>query len=159
MNQSSNQKAAKELIQTLSENKFYCECPCGCGEILLKDAGLFYLDDFTDEAYERYKEMKAELQNRKKNMKARPERGAKAVNIGFELEHITPTLKNFPFERNDCRFISEPIDYVIFEGLYKKGIVTKIIFSDVKTGSARLQQKQKTIKTLVENKKVEFKPY
>jgi len=40
-------KDAKEIIRTLEENRFYAECPC-CGEaILLKDAGLFYLDDWS----------------------------------------------------------------------------------------------------------------
>lgn len=43
-------KEAKEIIRTLEENNFYIECPC-CGEpILLKDAGLFYLDDVSPEA-------------------------------------------------------------------------------------------------------------
>ena len=43
------------IIRSLEENNFYAECPC-CGEpILLRDAGLFYLDDFSPEAEELYK--------------------------------------------------------------------------------------------------------
>jgi predicted Holliday junction resolvase-like endonuclease len=48
---------------------------------------------------------------------------------------------------------------VIFEGLNKSGVVNKIIFTDIKTGAARLKNNQKEIKTLIENKKVEFKIY
>jgi len=162
-----NYKEANEIIKTLQSNNFYCECPCGCGEeIALRDAGLFYLDNFTAEAegvYQEYlediKTQRKELKDRRVNMKVRPERVAKSVNIGFILERLAPTFKKFPFEHFDCRSVFDPIDYVIFEGLYKKGTVTKIIFTDIKTGNASLKYKQREIKALVENKKVEFKPY
>jgi hypothetical protein len=49
----SRRDKAKEMIRTLEDGRFYCECP-ECGETLrLRDAGLFYLDDFTPEAAER----------------------------------------------------------------------------------------------------------
>jgi predicted Holliday junction resolvase-like endonuclease len=154
-----NYKEAKEVINSLNSGNFYCECPCGCGEIKLKDTGLFYLDDFSEEAFQKFKEMEKEFHDRKKDIPASSQRGAKATNFGFEVEQIAPSLQNFPFNKNDCRFIAEPIDYIIFEGLYDKGIVTKIIFSDIKTGKARLQPNQKAIKELVNSKKIEFKPY
>jgi predicted Holliday junction resolvase-like endonuclease len=162
-----NYKEAKGVIKTLSENKFYCECPCGCGEeILLKDANLFYLDDFPPEAEEIYKEMleeqkrqRLELKEKERNMSIKSEGGAMAVNIGFILERIAPTFKTFPFEHNDCRSLFDPIDYVIFEGLNKKGVVSKIIFTDIKTGDAKLKKNQKEIKSLIQNKKVDFKVY
>lgn len=167
MKKTKNHQEANEIIKTLKDNNFYCECPCGCGEeIALRDAGLFFLDDFPDNAEKVYKEYlqdlkdrRQELKNRKVNMKVRPERVAKSVNIGFILERLAPTLKKFPFEHFDCRSLFDPIDYVIFEGLHKKGTVSKIIFTDIKTGDARLKSSQKEIKTLVENKKVEFKTY
>lgn len=92
-------------------------------------------------------------------MKARPKLTARAVNIGFILERIAPAFTHFPFEHNDCRSLFDPIDYVIFEGLNKKGVVNKIIFTDIKTGAARLNPHQKEIKSLIQNKKVEFKTY
>lgn len=155
-----NTNNAKELINTLKNGNFYCTCPCGCGEeVNLADAGLFYLGDFSEDAYSQYKEMKQELECRKKDIPARSERGAKATNLGFQIEQIAPALPAFPFQKNDCRFIAKPIDYIIFEGLCDKGVVSKIIFSDIKTGKARLQPNQKAIKDLVNSKKVEFKIY
>ncbi len=162
-----NYKEAKEVIKTLSENKFYCECPCGCGEeILLKDANLFYLDDFSPEAEEIYKDMledlkrqRLELKETEKNMSKKSQLAAEVINIGFIIERIAPTFKTFPFEHNDCRSLFDPIDYVIFEGLNKKGVVSKIIFTDIKTGNARLNKTQKEIKSLIQNKKVDFKVY
>ncbi|NJE06902.1 hypothetical protein E3E36_12320, partial [Thermococcus sp. M36] len=70
-----------------------------------------------------------------------------------------PTFKTFRFEHNDCRSLFDPIDYVIFEGLHKKGKVEKIIFTDIKTGAARLKPNQKEVKNLIVNKKLEFKFY
>lgn len=164
---SKNYKVAQEIVDTLKSDNFYCECPCGCGEeIKLKDADLFYLDKFTPsgkeaqkQLLEELKQQRLELKEREKNMTKRPQLTAKAVNVGFILERIAPAFDNFPFEHNDCRSLFDPIDYIIFEGLNKSGVVNKIIFTDIKTGAARLKSNQKEIKILIENKKVNFKTY
>ena len=159
-------KDAKEIIHTMEENRFYAECPC-CGEqILLRDTGLFYLEDFSVEAEELYKERLEELRGEEKEIRERRKeisRGSKvkttAVNIGFILERIAPCMKDFCFEKNDCRSLFDPIDYVIFEGLTRKGSVSKILFVDIKTGKANLTGKQKEIRGLVEDKKVTWDTY
>ena len=159
-------KDAKEVIRTLEENQFYAECPC-CGEpILLKDAGLFYLDDFSPKAEELYKkrleelkEEEKEISERRKKISKSSEIGSIAVNIGFILERIAPCMKDFCFERNDCRSLFDPIDYLIFEGLTSKGSVSKILFVDIKTGKAPLTKKQREIRDLVEDKKVTWDIY
>ncbi len=162
-----NYVEAKEVIAAICKSGFYCECPCGCGEeIRLQDADLFYLDDFNERGKEAYqnmlddlKQQRLDLKERAKNMKARPKLTAKAVNIGFILERLAPAFGHFPFVHNDCRSLFDPIDYVIFEGLNNRGVVSKIIFTDIKTGGARLSTTQKEIKTLVQKKKVELKIY
>ncbi len=65
----------------------------------------------------------------------------------------------FRFNHNDCRSLFDPIDYVIFEGLSKKGTVDKIFFVDIKTGNARLSSKQKEIKAVINGKKVNFQKF
>jgi predicted Holliday junction resolvase-like endonuclease len=162
---SKNYKEAKEIITTLKSGKFHCDCPCGCGkEIKLNDTDLFYLDDFSAKGQEAYqellsdlKEQRAELRNRENILKTKRQVAAKAVNFGFISERIAPALPQFPFAHKDCRSLFEPIDYVIFEGLNKGDNVTKIIFAEIKTGSARLNGHQKEIKALIEDKKVQFK--
>lgn len=159
-------KEAREIIHSLETGNFYVECPC-CGEpIQLKNAGLFYLDDFTPEAEELYQQRKAELKERERELKMKrkaiPERSkvtAKAVNIGFILERLAPSMRQFRFERNDCRSLFDPIDYLIFEGLTRKGSVSKIFFADIKTGSARLKNTQKEIKSIVERKQITWDTY
>jgi len=161
----SNQEV-KEIIKTLEDAGFYAECPC-CGEpIKLKGAGLFYLEEFTKEAEELYEEYlielkkrREELKNRKSKISIRSEITAKSVNIGFILERLAPSLNSFKFNKNDCRSLFDPIDYVIFEGLEQKRKVSKIIFTDIKTGNARLNTHQKQIKNVIDKKKVSFDIY
>jgi len=68
-------------------------------------------------------------------------------------------MKDFCFDRNDCRSLFDPIDYIIFEGLSKKNSVSKILFAEIKTGKARLNNHQKEIRSLVERKRVEWDTY
>tara|TARA_B100001971_G_scaffold204516_1_gene220759 strand:+ start:289 stop:792 length:504 start_codon:yes stop_codon:yes gene_type:complete len=161
-------KEIKETLDALNNGKFHIECPSpSCQkEIKLSEAGLFHLDNFTPESHDIYKRMLEEQKERRASLKERKlkipkesEVKTKAVNLGFLLERLAPTLDGFTFNKNDCRSMFDPIDYVIFEGLNKKKKVDKIMFVDIKTGGARLTQKQKKIKQVVEDKKVEFKTY
>jgi predicted Holliday junction resolvase-like endonuclease len=160
------EKDGNQLIQFLSDNDFVALCPCCGEEIKLSKSGLFVQDEFTPEAENLFKLMQSGLRERakglveeRKNIKARAEKGAEAVNFGFIAERIAPVMKEFPFNNNDCRSLFDPIDYVIFDGLSKSDKVSRIIFSDVKTGNAKLQKNQKQIKSAVENKKVEIEFY
>ena len=156
----------KKLIAFLQKNNFVAECNA-CGEALkLKNTNLFAMDEFTPEAEEIYKQMKAEIAERRKELKeleakkpAQIENTTKHVNLGFIFERIAPTLPDFPFDKNDCRSMFDPIDYVIFNGLHKKGKVDQLFFVDIKSGGAKLGKTQKQIKEIVENKKVSFKLY
>ncbi len=162
----SQKKKAQELIHAIEGGGFYCECPVCEQTMRLRDAELFYLDDFSPEAADRYRQLLEEVKERRKalnelrkNIPLKSQKGAEAVNIGFILERIAPSMKSFAFNHNDCRSLFDPIDYIIFEGLSQKGVVDRIIFADIKTGKARLQKNQKEIKDLVERKKVEFDTY
>ena len=160
---SANYKEANEVINSLNSGNFYCECPCGCGkEIKLKDAGLFYLSELTDDAKKAFKTMQENLKKQRLKLTRKKELKSKhtqSVNFGFISEKIVTAMNNFPFEHNDCRSLFKPIDYIIFEGLNKNGSVSKIIFTEIKSGNAYLNGHQKEIKSLVANKKVELKIY
>lgn len=145
-------KEGIKLINSLTEGSFYAECPCCRESFALKDTGLFYLDDFSSQAQELYSQKICELKDRRTQLKDKKRKisktskvAANAVNIGKILERLAPCMATFPFERNDCRSLFDPIDYIIFEGLEKEGIVKKILFTDIKTGKARLTGKQKEI--------------
>lgn len=159
-------RLAKEIIKTLEDGGFYAECPCCEEPIRLRDSELFYMDDFSEkgqEVYEQYKlelqQRRAELRERRRNFSRSSELQAKATNIGLILERLAPSLGTFRHECSDCRSLFDPIDYVIFEGLCQKGVVSRIIFADVKTGNASLSRRQCEIRDLVKNKKVKFDTY
>jgi predicted Holliday junction resolvase-like endonuclease len=156
----------KTIITLLKKGGFYTECPCCNEQVSLRQADMFCNDDFTTQAEEIYQKKLQEISDRKKElrqMKAlinqRSERTAQAVNIGYILERIAPTLPSFHFEHTDCRSIFDPIDYMVFQGMSKHGRVDRIIFSDIKTGKAKLSPKQKKIRDAVQNGKVEWKTY
>ncbi len=157
---------AKKLIAFMGKNGICAECPC-CEEIFfLRDAGLFYLDAFTPEAKDIYKRSLLEQQQKRKEIREernsisqRSEIGAKAVNIGSVLERIAPVLDGFHFDRSDCRSLFDPIDYIIFDGLTRKGNVERIVFVEIKTGDAQLISVQKEIRSLVNSKRVLYDTY
>jgi predicted Holliday junction resolvase-like endonuclease len=157
---------AEEVIRTLKTEGFYAECPCCDEPIRLSECDLFYLDDFTPMAKEAHSKLRDELEGRvrelvrlRRQISSRSEAGARAVNLGFIFERLAPSMAGFRFDRNDCRSLFDPIDYVIFEGLSSHGSVSRIIFSDIKTGQAGLQETQKEIRNLVDSRKVSMMTY
>jgi predicted Holliday junction resolvase-like endonuclease len=161
-----DRQLAKQIIATLEDEGFCGECPCCGDDLLLRECGLFYHDDFSREGREIYnqywadlEERKQELRERKKQISSSSEIQAHVTNVGFILEQLAPCLSTFRFACSDCRSIFDPIDYVIFEGLCDKGLVSRIIFADIKTGRARLSQRQREIRELVAKKQVDFDVY
>lgn len=160
---------ARKIIRMLEDGKLYAECPSpDCGEqFLLKNADLFYLDDFSPTAKELYEQQLEELKEHEKRLKEmlktikkKSQVSAQATNIGFILERLAPCMCSFPFEPNDCRSLFDPIDYIIFDGLSKKGSVERIVFTDIKTGQKnRLTGSQPQIRRLVERKQVMWDTY
>ncbi len=83
---------AKQIIHTLTHERFYVVCPSCQETIRLRDAHLFHLDSFTPEAEKLYEERVAqlreqvkELREERRNISKRSEVGAKSINIGFIL--------------------------------------------------------------------------
>ena len=156
----------QDLINFLQQNGFKANCPSCREGIKLKDASLFSVDNFNAQAKQLLNVKKEELKiqreaisKKKSSTQQRVETTTKSVNKGFILERLAPVLEHFPFDKNDCRSLFDPIDYVIFEGLQKTGKVQKIFFVDIKSGKAKLKANQKAIKQMIEQKKVEFKNY
>lgn len=147
------------------------ECP-NCGESFSpKSARLFsikdnisvsiqkFLNNRNEELHQNLDEIKKqrnELRIRRKNKPKQIKVTTESINFGKIVEKIIPSFHNFPFDALDCRALYEPIDYVVFNNLSKKGVVDSVIFTDVKSGGASLQDNQKQIKRLVENGKVKL---
>ena len=77
---------------------------------------------------------------------------------GKIAEQLAPVIPGFVFNPADARFIGSPVDYIIFDGLTEVSDERKesirIVFMDVKKGSASLTRTQRVIKRAVEEKAV-----
>jgi predicted Holliday junction resolvase-like endonuclease len=159
-------KKVKEIIDTLITNDFYAECPCCSETISLAKSNLFYSDEFNEKAKTVYETSERELDERRQALKALKKRisdkseiTTRSVNIGFILERMFPSLAEFPYCCEDCRSMFDPVDYLVFEGLAVKGKVERILWVEIKTGGARLNQHQKQIKSLVDGKELAWDVY
>jgi len=81
----------------------------------------------------------------------RQSRTSASVRYGKFLEHYIPWIKEiFPHDPTKFRFIGNPIDGILFDD-------DKIVFLEFKTGNSKLSETQRKIKSLVKEKKVEWK--
>jgi predicted Holliday junction resolvase-like endonuclease len=83
---------------------------------------------------------------------------------GQIAEQLAPLLPGFPYHPSDCRFIGDPVDYVIFKGYsehkeYQASEVTEpleIVVIDIKHNRASLSEGQKRIAKTIESRRVRF---
>lgn len=156
----------EEIIQLLQKSDIYAEHPgCGCefeiSKALLFDGTNpfpFKAKDIQENYVNKLKEREEELQKAMKRASEGAHTTAKAVNFGKMIEKVLPTLKGFDWELSDCRFLGEPIDFVIFHGL-TSGKVESISFMEVKSGNAKLNQHQKDVKEAIENNKISYEEF
>lgn len=77
------------------------------------------------------------------------DKNSQSVKYGKTMEQFLPFSENFPFSKQDFRFIGSPIDGIAFEQ-------DKIVFVEFKSAGAQLSEKQKRIKELVKEKRIEW---
>ncbi|GAB4484211.1 MAG: hypothetical protein Fur0016_08280 [Anaerolineales bacterium] len=82
---------------------------------------------------------------------------------GQVSEQLAPMLPDFPYLPSDCRFIGDPIDYVIFNGytdnkdnLGSESQPMEVVLVDIKSCQARLSKGQNQIKQAIESGRVRF---
>jgi len=144
------------LIQALNKSKLVAECPhCG-DEFSLSKALLF--DGRGLELLEELKDRTANLLEKQKRATTKSENTAIAVGIGKIIEKILPAHKNFDLIPSDCRFLAEPIDMIVFDGV-SENRVDKITFMDVKTGGATLNKHQRQVRDAINDHNVKWESY
>lgn len=104
-------------------------------------------------------ESKAELREWKSVYSARIRQDAvnrsKAVLAGKLAENIAPYLPTFPYNPKDARFLGNPIDFIVFDGL-DEGDLSEIVFLEIKSQNSRMTERQKAIKSVIEQGHVYF---
>lgn len=151
------------LLDELSRQKaLQATCPHCDESFPLSEAGLFDARrPLEGSALEKLRAQQEALKEERAALKARRERGpersrvgAESGNIGKVVEKVAPSLPGFSLEPGDCRALFEPIDYVVFNGLTRKGRIDSLRFVDVKSQGAKLNARQKHIRAAVEAGKV-----
>ena len=75
--------------------------------------------------------------------------------LGKLLERITPCFTSFSqYDPRDLRCISDPFDYVLFDGLTVERRVKQIAFLEVKCGLSRLSTVQRSVRDVVEKGRI-----
>ena len=149
----------------MRESNLYAECPCG-GEFKLSRSILFDgTKPFPEKALEIQKQLKEKLKDREEELKKRRKLATekaqittKAVNIGKSLEKVLPTMRDFKWPVPDSKFLGDPIDLMVFNGL-SVNKVKSINFVEVKSGKARLNKHQESIRDAIEEQKVSYKVF
>jgi predicted Holliday junction resolvase-like endonuclease len=77
---------------------------------------------------------------------------SQSVKYGQLTEQWIPFTKDFPFNPQDFCFIGKPIDGIVFDE-------NKIVFCEFKTNKSQLNSKQKHIKQLIKEKKINWMEY
>lgn len=80
---------------------------------------------------------------------------SQAVITGRVTEQLLPFFPGFPFNPKDARFLGSPVDLVIFDGL-DNGHLERVVFVEVKTGSADLSPRERQLRTIIQARRVEW---
>ena len=85
---------------------------------------------------------------------------SRAVIRGQATEHLAPYVMD-GINPKDCRFMGNPIDYIVFDGLSDvtdkvAKEIKEVIFIDVKTGKSNLTTVQRRIRDAIKDNRVSF---
>ncbi len=83
---------------------------------------------------------------------------SRAILGGQFSEQLAPYLPDFEYLPTECRFIGKPIDFIVFKGMDEKNI-DEVVFVEIKSGNAKLNQHEKNLKETIEKKKVKWVEY
>ena len=85
-------------------------------------------------------------------------KGSQAAVSGRVFERVAPYLPGFAFNPRDVRFIGDPVDFVVFDGL-AEGNLRRVVFVEVKTGAGDLNGNERRVKSSIVERRVEWQMY
>ena len=150
-----------DLINTLQKSKLNAKCShCGKSSFL-SDYVLFDgTKDFSEDIQNIVNQYETTLKEKHETLDKeiiKSDEGAekKAIEVGYgkTMEKIIHLHKDFNFPLDDCRFLAEPLDLIVFNGSSKNN-VDHITFMEIKTGAARLNTHQRMIRDAIQDHKV-----
>ncbi|NNM67155.1 MAG: hypothetical protein HKM06_03970 [Spirochaetales bacterium] len=116
-------------------------------------AGVFFLTLGVFRLRGRLNQLQNEFQDRLQRSLGQ----SRSVLLGQVAEHFAPILEGFPFNPKDARFLGQPVDYLVFDGLSDDSQQVQIVFCEIKTGSAGLSAREKALKAAVDAHRVSYR--
>ena len=150
-----------DLIAVLQKSDLTAKCSkCGenskLSEFVMWDGTTEHPEQANDiiDAHEKGLE-KLKLDLEKKEIRTDEGAEQKAIDVGFgkTIEKLIHLHKEFKFPLEDCRFLAEPIDVIVFNGSAQNN-VDHITFMEIKSGKARLNKHQKMVKDAINDQNV-----
>jgi len=92
------------------------------------------------------------LNTRRKYQELQYTKRSQSSKYGKMTEQFLPFLEDYPYNPQDFRFLGTPIDGIQFAD-------DKVVLTEFKTAQSQLSVKQKKIRQLVEEGKVEFEEH
>ncbi len=139
-----------------TQPEIYCKCPF-CNEIFrLNEAKLSFGKKARKDLLDKLRELKLDFERRLQEEREDARKRSRAVSKGMMLENICPYLPTFKHNPRDARFIGDPVDFVIFDGLFSKGKISDLIIAEVKSGNATLNEVEKSIRRAIDKGRVGF---
>ena len=150
-----------DLISDLSNSDLYGTCPNCTKTSKLSEFVMFPVtEEFPEEgkkskdAYEElFKNKTTDFQTQIKKATEGAEKTSKAVGFGKTIEKMIHLHKKFNIPLEDCRFLAEPLDVIVFNGAAANN-VDHITFMEIKSGNARLNKHQNMIKKAIKKNNV-----
>ena len=96
------------------------------------------------------------IRQSREHIKGEALKGSRATIKGQLGERFAPFVPGFGYEPADARFLGNPVDYVVFDGL-TEGQVRAIAFVEVKTGGATLSPYQRQVHEAIKAGRVEWR--
>jgi predicted Holliday junction resolvase-like endonuclease len=81
---------------------------------------------------------------------------SRAVTRGQVFEQFAPYFPEFDFNPKDAQFLGKPVDFVVFDGL-DEGELRRIVFVEIKTGTATLNTRERRIRDAIRAGAVEWR--
>jgi predicted Holliday junction resolvase-like endonuclease len=97
---------------------------------------------------------KTELQSMIRAERKSAIKSSRATLLGKLMERIAPCFRTFAYDPRDMRCISDPFDYVLFDGLTTERRVKQIAFIEVKCGRGSLSGVQRSVREVVDKHRV-----
>jgi predicted Holliday junction resolvase-like endonuclease len=81
---------------------------------------------------------------------------SQSVTKGKVAEQFIPYLPDFHYNPKDAKFIGNPIDFVVFDGL-NDGILKEIVIVEVKTGASAMSQRERQVREAVQSRRISWR--